>query len=672
MVHARAIAGRRRRVPSGLFTGLADRGPAHDLLRHSPTVKRTRDTWWLWSFAALLALGCGPLPELDADEAEPELDSTSIEQGLVTCGTRQDTGYTNGTPFTITVVTADGKPAEMATANAYSVMQAEAARAGVTITVVSGFRTMAEQQYLYACYVNCNCNSCNLAARPGYSNHQSGHALDLNTSAPGVYNWLAANAGRFGFSRTVPSEPWHWEWWGGGPGGGPCGQQQPPPNCDRTAGLFTFSCDGVQANQHCVQLNEPSDPDTWSDNYLCSDDDWGLRWSYAGPIDGMDCTGVHESAEPLASIWADNFLCAPKQSPLEFTWSSAGPISGKTCVLFNEPLDQANSWGDNYLCYSKVTRFTEGGLTFSSSGAVDGLACTSVDEPSDPNTWADNVLCSRPELDLGLRWSYAGPIAGLDCTNIAESAEHDPAIWKDNFLCVPPQAPLGFSWSTAGPLAGQQCVRWFEWADLAGSWGDNWLCWVPLTDFSGGGLTFSSDGPNPGQTCVSVDEPEDPHGWQDNHLCTTLPLGLVWSTHGPLSGWDCTHVAAPGETHAGWDDDYVCVMKGAEYGLTLSTDGPLDGQQCARWYEAGDVGGGWPRVYLCARYLPPEERTRPGITPAPPPHVVTPLGPTTGAGGGDGHVPGGGVMTGGCAVVPGPSLLALALGLLAWRRRAWR
>ena len=25
----------------------------------------------------------------------------------------------------------------------------------------------------------CNCNSCNLAAVPGYSNHQSGHALDL-------------------------------------------------------------------------------------------------------------------------------------------------------------------------------------------------------------------------------------------------------------------------------------------------------------------------------------------------------------------------------------------------------------------------------------------------------------------------------------------------------------
>ncbi|MBL8954107.1 MAG: FG-GAP repeat protein, partial [Myxococcaceae bacterium] len=130
----------------------------------------------------------------------------------------------NGAAFAITVVSADGKPIELATANAYSLMQAAAERAGVPLRVVSGFRTQSEQQYLYACYVNCNCNSCNLAARPGYSNHQSGHALDLNTSAPGVYSWLANNAAAFGFRRTVPSEPWHWEWWGGGPGGGACAQ----------------------------------------------------------------------------------------------------------------------------------------------------------------------------------------------------------------------------------------------------------------------------------------------------------------------------------------------------------------------------------------------------------------------------------------------------------------
>ncbi len=188
---------------------------------------------------ALLA-SCGVEPEFE--ETEPALTYTSIEQGLVTCGERQDTGYQNGSTFPITVVTADGKPVERDTANAYAVMQTAAAQAGVNIVVVSGFRTMAEQQTLYACFVNCNCNNCNRAARPGTSNHQSGHALDLNTSAPGVLSWLNANGARFGFSRTVPSEAWHWEWWGGGPGGGPCGATRDNCTTGEAEGCGRFGC----------------------------------------------------------------------------------------------------------------------------------------------------------------------------------------------------------------------------------------------------------------------------------------------------------------------------------------------------------------------------------------------------------------------------------------------
>jgi hypothetical protein len=191
--------------------------------------------------SALSACGTEPGPGLP-DEAEPVRTFESVQQGLVTCDETTDTGYVNGMAFTITLVTADGKPAQIDTANAYAVMQDAAAAAGIQLVVISGFRTMAEQQYLYSCYVNCNCNNCNLAAQPGYSNHQSGHALDLNTSDPGVYNWLTANAGSFGFQRTVPSEIWHWEWWSGGPGGGPCGNT--PDNCTNAeaSGCGNFGC----------------------------------------------------------------------------------------------------------------------------------------------------------------------------------------------------------------------------------------------------------------------------------------------------------------------------------------------------------------------------------------------------------------------------------------------
>jgi D-alanyl-D-alanine carboxypeptidase len=119
-------------------------------------------------------------------------------------------GYVDGRATRITVTRLDGKPVEVRTALAFDRMRAAAARDGVTIRVVSGFRTMEHQQALYAAYRR---GRGNLAARPGESNHQSGHALDLNTSSPGVLRWLQRNAQRFGFRRTVPSEAWHWEWW---------------------------------------------------------------------------------------------------------------------------------------------------------------------------------------------------------------------------------------------------------------------------------------------------------------------------------------------------------------------------------------------------------------------------------------------------------------------------
>ena len=159
-------------------------------------------------YAVSIALGlisCGPPTELEADEPEPPQSFSSVEQGLVTCGTRQDTGYRNGSAFTITVVTADGKPIEQDSANAYAVMQAAAAAAGIDIWVVSGFRTMAEQHYLYACYTHCNCNT---------------------PSMPSAW-WLSTRSTR----NRQPGPP-------GGSGGVRCRLTQPfstawPSHCDR-------------------------------------------------------------------------------------------------------------------------------------------------------------------------------------------------------------------------------------------------------------------------------------------------------------------------------------------------------------------------------------------------------------------------------------------------------
>jgi LAS superfamily LD-carboxypeptidase LdcB len=122
-------------------------------------------------------------------------------------------GYRDGVPMVMAVVDMDpdGKvKAEVATALSFFRMADAARRDGVRLVVVSGFRTSEQQAELYRLWRR---RRGHLAARPGYSNHQSGHALDLDTSLPGVKAWLSRHARRFGFKRTVPTERWHWEHW---------------------------------------------------------------------------------------------------------------------------------------------------------------------------------------------------------------------------------------------------------------------------------------------------------------------------------------------------------------------------------------------------------------------------------------------------------------------------
>lgn len=140
----------------------------------------------------------------------PPLDETSAK---ATSSCKKATGYRSGKKLTICVTTVNGKRVEINTARAFLRMRSAAAKRGVHMVVVSGFRTMEEQRYLYRCYKTKRCNGGNLAAPPGYSNHQSGHALDLNTSAKGVYSYLANHGSAYRFKRTVPSERWHWEHW---------------------------------------------------------------------------------------------------------------------------------------------------------------------------------------------------------------------------------------------------------------------------------------------------------------------------------------------------------------------------------------------------------------------------------------------------------------------------
>lgn len=125
---------------------------------------------------------------------------------------RTVTGYSHGVPTKIKLVEVAGVELEAATAKAFRVMAKAARKAGIDIGIRSGFRSQEKQKVLYREYRK---GWGNLAARPGYSNHQSGKALDIYITDYKVYEWLKQHAAKYGFKRTVRREAWHWEYVGG-------------------------------------------------------------------------------------------------------------------------------------------------------------------------------------------------------------------------------------------------------------------------------------------------------------------------------------------------------------------------------------------------------------------------------------------------------------------------
>lgn len=122
-------------------------------------------------------------------------------------------GYVYGVPAKINVSpVGNGQVMRTDAALAFLAMQAAARHAGYNLSPTSGFRSQEQQERLYTGWIN-KLPGFNLAARPGYSNHQSGISIDIgglggyHTEA---YKWLAANAAKFGFVNDVSGEYWHW------------------------------------------------------------------------------------------------------------------------------------------------------------------------------------------------------------------------------------------------------------------------------------------------------------------------------------------------------------------------------------------------------------------------------------------------------------------------------
>lgn len=119
-------------------------------------------------------------------------------------------------------------------ASSFNAMRSAAAKAGQSISITSSYRSYATQitTYNYWVGISGKAGADTYSARPGYSEHQTGFAVDVE--APGCslncfgktsqYTWLQKNAAKYGFIQRYykgydsitgyTAEEWHYRYVG--------------------------------------------------------------------------------------------------------------------------------------------------------------------------------------------------------------------------------------------------------------------------------------------------------------------------------------------------------------------------------------------------------------------------------------------------------------------------
>lgn len=144
--------------------------------------------------------------------------------------------YPEAVPQTLVEI-GNGERMERSAAVSFRQMQLAAARDGVTLVPLSGFRDRAIQTELFYTIAAQRGQSLQQRARvsapPGHSEHHTGYAIDIGDGADPWYDftqdfeltaagqWLMKNAHNYGFELSftrdhpcVSYEPWHWRWVG--------------------------------------------------------------------------------------------------------------------------------------------------------------------------------------------------------------------------------------------------------------------------------------------------------------------------------------------------------------------------------------------------------------------------------------------------------------------------
>lgn len=123
-----------------------------------------------------------------------------------------------------------------AAAEQFKAMVAAAQADGVRLVPISGFRSLADQKYLFfdvkAERGQVTTERADVSAPPGYSEHHTGYAVDIGDGTTTnlspdfehtvAFEWLRSNAAHYSFELSFPKnnpqgvsyEPWHWRFVG--------------------------------------------------------------------------------------------------------------------------------------------------------------------------------------------------------------------------------------------------------------------------------------------------------------------------------------------------------------------------------------------------------------------------------------------------------------------------
>jgi Transglycosylase SLT domain/D-alanyl-D-alanine carboxypeptidase/Putative Flp pilus-assembly TadE/G-like len=144
------------------------------------------------------------LARLDVGDGQERTEASALAEAAAPPGASGGMpGVASGGGYSGPLVYRNGEGMRPDVAAAFDRMAASSAAAGISLLVVSGFRSDAEQAALFAAHPDPR-----WVAPPGHSLHRCATELDLGPDS--AYSWLAANASRFGFVQRYSWEAWHY------------------------------------------------------------------------------------------------------------------------------------------------------------------------------------------------------------------------------------------------------------------------------------------------------------------------------------------------------------------------------------------------------------------------------------------------------------------------------